>query len=111
MDYLIGHLVGDYIFQTDGIAAHKRASSVACGIHVGTYVLAIWLFTGWPWRALAITMICHFLQDRFGLARTFMRYTQHEAFATGPLAPWSIIITDNTLHLVQLWLTAQLVMS
>ena len=39
-----------------------------------------------------------------------MRWTRHEAFATGPLAPWSVIITDNTLHLLQLWLTHRLVL-
>lgn len=143
MDYLIAHLVGDFVFQTDWMAKYKgnphptaeerqahtewvktlhgdvrmavmdldegrayHRANVACLLHVALYTLAVWLFTGWGLLPLAVTFACHFAQDRFRLASRLMDVTGHAAFKTGPLSPWSIVVFDNTLHLVQLWLCA-----
>ena len=41
--------------------------------------------------------------DRFRLAKVWMmRVSGQTVFATGPLAPWSIIIVDNVFHIVTL---------
>lgn len=167
MDFLVGHLVGDYIFQNDWMAANKatpwpgpsppfpgpepkwsvdvppqdpgfgaalesrnarqdqyarevknydewkRKSDaylkgwVVCFIHALCYTFAIWLFTQWHWIPLLVTLTCHLVQDRFSLARKLMTYTGHASFRDGVLGPWSAIVYDNTLHLVQLWLVAK----
>ena len=99
LPYWLAHLVGDYLIQNDYVAARKRFSSGWCLLHVLGYCIPFF-FTGLAlWQILAIG-VEHFFQDRFGLARLFMKYTDHEAFATGPCAPWSIIVTDNTIHLL-----------
>ncbi len=154
---LLGHLVGDYIFQTDWMATNKtlrgswktwksnwidgdvthvqspdsnekhppgspayddekeaeRAECwrvewmghFACTIHCLFYTLAIGMFA-FRWMPLWGYWVCfltHWPIDRWRLARVFMKYTWHEKFATGPLSPWSIIITDNILHLAVLF--------
>lgn len=103
MPWWLAHLIGDYITQTDWVAARKRTSSLVCFIHVCAYLLPF-LLCPLCWGQLALIGAQHFVQDRFGLARTFMHYTDHEAFATGALAPWSIVVTDNILHLC--WIAA-----
>ncbi len=105
---LCGHLVGDYIFQDDWQAANKTKNSLTCLVHCYLYTLAILAFC-WslPWWFYLSVGVIHFPIDRFRLARKLMSY-RHEAFASGAFAPWSIIVVDNTLHLVTLFWLAQL---
>lgn len=143
---LLGHLVGDFVLQTDWLAANKsnpiwglphhiascesevsggmvqcqiendegiRAEWVghaACTIHCLLYTLAVALFAFWwmPWWGYIICFAAHWPVDRFRLARIFMKWTWHESFATGPLSPWSIIITDNVIHLIVLFVLGML---
>jgi hypothetical protein len=146
---VLGHLVGDYLFQNDwqakykvarrphyprpgfgfedmaGIEAAKaawdagdRAGRIgpwACTVHCLLYTLAVFLCT-WPvhlfpwWFYLGVGLV-HWPVDRFRLARVWMtRVSGQEAFATGPLAPWSVIVVDNTFHLLTLYLLALLVL-
>lgn len=102
---LVGHLLGDYVLQDDWQAENKTRSSVACAIHCSLYTLAIWLCSFWwlPWWGVALCWLAHFPVDRWRLARRWMSFRQ-EAFATGIFAPWSIIVVDNTLHLLVLFL-------
>jgi hypothetical protein len=142
---LLGHLVGDYLFQTDWMAACKtlphpgprpvfqeipltsdpeefnrqtrafslwedrlfeyRIGHLACLVHCLLYTLAVWLCSFWflPWWAYPVVFLAHFPVDRWRLARVLMRWTWHEGFATGPLSPWSIILTDNIVHLLVLF--------
>lgn len=78
---------------------------VACTVHCLLYTLSVWACSFWwmPWWGLAVCFLAHWPIDRFRLARTYMRFGQ-EAFATGPLAPWSVIVVDNTFHLYTLFL-------
>ena len=106
---LVGHLVGDFIFQNDFQAKNKTTSTWHCLLHVVLYTLAIMLFTGWyDWRHLAAVAVPHFFIDRFRLSRRLMRLVGQEEFATGPLSPWSIIIVDQVMHLVCLYLTVRI---
>ena len=106
VNWLIGHLVGDYLLQNDWQALNKKQSSYHCAVHVSFYIMAVFVFTQWPWWALLITAVCHFVQDRTGVIRWYMRIMGQEKFATGPCSPWSIIVVDNVFHLVQLYLTS-----
>lgn len=109
MSFLIGHLVGDYLLQNDWMALNKKRSTLHCLSHVAVYCLCVWAFTQWPVWAMAITAMCHFIQDRTGVIRWYMRAVGQESFATGPCAPWSMIVVDNVFHFVQSYLTSLLV--
>ena len=106
MDWLIGHLVGDYLLQNDWMALNKKKSSLPCAVHVAVYCASVLAFTGWPWWAIAVTGLFHFTQDRTGIIRWYMRVVGQEQFATGACYPWSMIVVDNVFHLVQLYAVA-----
>lgn len=50
-----------------------------------------------------IVGIMHFPIDRFRLAIKYMPLTKQENFAMGGFYPWSIIVVDNVIHLITLW--------
>jgi hypothetical protein len=77
---------------------------LACAVHCLLWAAAVALFGGlWGPYELAWLFGSHFAIDRFRLARRFMALSRHEAFATGPLAPWSVVVTDQILHLLTIW--------
>jgi len=113
MDFLIGHLIGDYILQNDYLAQGKKKSSWICMVHCVVYALTVLACTGWGWVwarywwvGLAIVAE-HFIQDRWGLVRKLMHLMGQDAFAGPPLGPWSIIVVDNVCHLVFLWVLSK----
>ncbi len=65
---LILHLLGDYLLQSEAMAACKRNSSAWAGFHAVTYALPFWLLQP-SWSAWAVICASHFLIDRCGLAR------------------------------------------
>ncbi len=159
---LLGHMIGDYIWQNDFQAKYKakpwpgrrpqwsdgapdpsnlpafrafleernaRAEAedwdnwptrrrewwighLACTVHCTLYALAVLLVTCMyylmPWWFYVAVGILHWPQDRFGLARKWMNYSGQKVFATGALSPWSIIVVDNTFHLIVLYTLALL---
>jgi len=107
MNLLLAHLVGDYILQTDWMATQKKWSNYACLVHALTYAVPF-VFCGFCWWQLVLVVLQHWLQDRGGFVTWFMRVKGSGHFASGPLAPWSVILTDNILHLVWVALVAQL---
>ena len=44
--------------------------------------------------------IQHFTQDRTGFIIWLMKIKGSEEFAKPPMAPWSIIVTDNIMHVL-----------
>ena len=104
MNWFIGHLVGDYLIQDDWMAQNKKRSTLACSVHVALYTLSVWVFTFWPWWAVAIVFATHFIQDRTNIIVWSMKHKNQSAFASPPMAPWSIIVVDNVWHLVSLFL-------
>lgn len=103
MHWIYAHLIGDYLIQTDWMAIGKKKSSWICAVHVLTYLIPF-LFCGLEWWQLALIGVGHFAQDRTGFVVWLMKVSGSAAFATGPCAPWSIIVTDNVLHI--LWMAA-----
>ena len=99
MHFLYAHFIGDYIIQNDWMALKKKSSSLACMIHVLTYILPF-LLLGLQWWQYALIAIQHFLQDRWNFVIWFMKVTGHENFAKPPCAPWSIFLTDNIIHVI-----------
>ena len=102
---IIGHLVGDYLLQNDWMALNKKKQSLNCAVHVTLWTLAVCAFAGW-WTlpAIAVLWLTHYAQDRTNIIMWWMtKVNRQQQFATGPCAPWSIIVVDNVWHVVALW--------
>ena len=114
MEQLILHLTGDYICQSDWMAANKAKRSWPALCHVIVYSLPFFLIGSA--RAVAVILLTHFLIDRFRLTRYVVwaknwmgarYYPWAECRETGYhsslpvwLAVWLNIVADNTLHLI-----------
>lgn len=78
---------------------------LACTVHCLLYTASVWACSFWwmPWWGLLACFVLHWPVDRFRLARLWMeKVAGQKAFATGPLAPWSVIVVDNVFHLAVL---------
>lgn len=114
---VIAHLVGDYILQSDWMAAEKTKKNLAALAHVATYVLPF-LFLTRSLPALAVIVGTHFVIDRWRLAR-YVCWAKNWLAPAGWNKPWSecqktgytpdkpdfmavwlLIIVDNTMHVV-----------
>jgi hypothetical protein len=62
------------------------------------------VFAGWGWLPFFVLLGFHFIQDRTYMVRGWMHLNGQDNFATGTYAPWSLVITDNTFHLLQIFL-------
>lgn len=117
---LVAHAVGDYLLQTDHMAAEKRRSWVVACLHGLAYSLPFLLLSPSlaAWVAIAGT---HAVIDRLGLARYVVwaknqlaparfRYPWARAGWSGyhqvrdedapHLTVWLLIVADNVLHVL-----------
>jgi hypothetical protein len=114
---ILAHLVGDYILQTDWMAAEKTKRWKAAIIHGLVYTIPYVFVTQSP-LALLVIGGTHMVIDRYRLARYVIwfsnqigpkeyRYSWEEAKKNagyGPNKPahisvWLLFIIDNTIHL------------
>jgi hypothetical protein len=95
----LAHFIGDYLLQNDYMAFGKKKSSFICTFHVVTYLLPF-LFTGLNWWQLVMVGVQHFIQDRTQIVVWLMRVKGSAKFAEPPCGPWSVIVTDNILHIL-----------
>jgi Protein of unknown function (DUF3307) len=121
--FVISHLVGDYLLQTDWQALNKRAglsrnaseSRRALFAHVTTYTLAygfalVWI--GYETSALAalalvpIIFIPHLIQDDGRLLLGYMHQVKQH---TGETNPSLFTAVDQSFHMLTLFGTALLV--
>ena len=112
---LIGHLVGDFLLQTDGMANYKAQSWPWMLRHVGAYLAVMVIVLGlyslshptslWV-LAVALLFIgaTHIALDRRDLTRAWMRLVG----ITHELA-WLSIVIDQVFHLLVLVLVAQFI--
>ena len=113
MGELLAHAVGDYVFQSDWMAAEKTKHHGPAALHAASYAAAFLPLTR-SLRALAVIGGTHFVIDRWRLAK-------HVCWAKNQLAPaayrpghtatgygadkpdwmavWLLIACDNTMHL------------
>src|SRR5215218_6606784 len=109
---LAGHLLGDWVAQTDWQATNKAHSWAALTAHVGSYHLVMGtllllpvLRDGWPARkalaALTVSALTHAVIDR----RWPVRAAGSPGFAT---VEWGVIAVDQALHLFILAMLALL---
>jgi hypothetical protein len=118
--FVVSHLVGDFLFQTDWQASHKwgglgpdRESRRALLAHTATYTLAfvpalIWLATdigAWAIGIAALIGAPHMIQDDGRLLDAYAR----RAKKVPPDAPAGLrLAMDQTCHLVALFFVALL---
>jgi hypothetical protein len=103
---IVGHLVGDYLLQNDWMALNKKRHSINCAVHCTLWTLAVCAFSGW-WTVsiISILWVTHFVQDRTSIIIWWMtKANRQQQFATGPCAPWSIIVVDNVFHILTIWI-------
>jgi Protein of unknown function (DUF3307) len=113
---LAGHLVGDWIVQSDWQATNKTRSWAALAAHVAGYHLVMGLLLlipvlrdGWPagkaLAALGVSAITHAVIDRRWPVRALLRAAGSPGFAT---VEWGVIAVDQALHLFILTMLALL---
>ena len=116
--FVVCHLVGDYLLQTDWQALHKRGglgpdplARRALFSHIVTYTLAfvpalVWLaddIGAWAIATAALIAVPHWVQDDGRLLAAYVVRVKH----TDPRANPSIAAAaDQTFHFVALFLTA-----
>ena len=119
--FVVCHLVGDYLLQTDWQALHKRGGLGADPVarralmsHIANYTLAfvpalVWLaddIGAWAIATGALIAVPHWIQDDGRLLTAYIRRVKH----TDPLANLSVAAAaDQSFHFVALFLTALLV--
>ena len=112
---LVGHLVGDFLLQTDGMARYKAQSWTWMLRHVGLYlavmvtVLGVYsLSNPVPLWVLGLSLLfigaTHIVLDRRGFTLAWMRLIG----ITSDL-DWLIIVADQVFHLLVLVVVAQIV--
>ena len=119
--FLVAHMVGDYLFQTDWQARNKRGGLSgdrvafrALFTHVTTYTLAflpalIWigdqLDPGWAILAAALIFLPHLVLDDGRIVRAYLANVKRaEGFDLGLAAS-----VDQSFHVLSLFLVALLV--
>jgi Protein of unknown function (DUF3307) len=119
--FLVAHMVGDYLFQTDWQARHKRGGLSgdrlafrALVSHVTTYTLAfvpalIWiadqLDAGWALLSAALIFVPHLVLDDGRFVRAYLTNVKRaEGFDLGLAAS-----VDQSFHVLSLFLVALLV--
>jgi hypothetical protein len=107
MNPILAHFVGDYLLQNDWMAQNKKLNSWVCLIHVLAYLAPFWFCNLSYWQIVLIG-IQHFLQDRTNFILWLMKIKGSEVFATGPCSPWSIIVTDNIVHIIFIAIITQI---
>lgn len=78
-----------------------------CTLHCSLYTMAFFACCFWflPWWAYPVIFLTHWPVDRYRLAYKFMMlYGRQKEFATGMFSPWSVIVVDNTFHLIVAYL-------
>ena len=110
MDWFVGHLVGDYLLQNDWMALNKKKASFPCAVHCLVWSLCVWALASWPAWTLVPMFVLHFIQDRTDIVKWWMDHKGQERFAQPPMAPWSIIVVDNVLHIFTLYVISKIVL-
>lgn len=117
--FVVSHLVGDFLLQTDLQATRKRGGLSANGeasrgllSHTVTYTLAfvpalIWLSTdigAWVFGIALLIAVPHMIQDDGRLLDIYMRRVK----GVEPEPGWLLVSVDQAWHMLALFLIALL---
>lgn len=107
---LIGHFIGDYLFQTSWMAMNKTKQWIPLVIHSLIYTLIVTavVYLGYgllPLNAIILMIGSHIILDR----RTFVKWWVKNVMKTnGKDAGWLIIMADQIFHLIILGVIAHI---
>lgn len=99
---LIGHLLGDWLVQTDAQARRKAHRWGAMAGHILTYHLTLAAALAPVWRTvpalvtLAVSAVTHAFIDRRWPVQRLLRATGSPLFAD---QQWGVLCADQALHL------------
>jgi hypothetical protein len=99
---LIGHLIGDFLFQTSWMAMFKATKWIPLVIHCFVYTISVTavVFLGYgllPIGAILLLFISHMFLDR----RTFVSWwVKHIMKAKGTESKWLCIMADQIFHII-----------
>lgn len=101
MEMILGHMVGDYLLQSDWMAINKKKKGfkgwVACIVHCSIYTASLSLFVdNFNITFVMGSFVSHLILDRTNIVTWFLNATRIMPDPT----LWKIIIVDNTLHLL-----------
>lgn len=113
--FVVSHLVGDFLLQTDWQATHKRGgrgrtSRLALGSHVATYTMAfvpalVWLAGDLGVGALLVALalvVPHAVQDDGRLVAVYIRRVKGAPVTEGSL----FVLVDQSFHVAALFVVA-----
>ena len=118
--FLVAHMVGDYLLQTDWQARHKRgglsdpAARRPLLTHVATYTLAfvpafVWIASeldvGWAVAAAVLVFIPHLIVDDGRVVQLYLARVKH---VDGAVEVGVASSVDQSFHVLSLWLVALL---
>jgi hypothetical protein len=129
---LLGHLVGDYLLQNEWMAMNKSKNNmkgtIAAMVHCLLYTFAVCLFM-WNFQLIWIIVVflSHFPIDKFALGEKYMHYLKGKGLKDyvvrysqnkipngydaleGGFSAVVYTITDNTMHLVLMFIAYKLI--
>jgi len=129
---LLGHLLGDYLLQNQWMALNKSKNSwigwLAAFVHCIIYTFSICMFMqNFDMIWIIVVFLSHFPIDKFGLAEKYMHYIKGSGMKDyllkdkqnvvlnrydmleGGFASLVYTITDNSLHLIIMYLVYQII--
>nr|BEK71538.1 hypothetical protein KPHV_87650 [Kitasatospora purpeofusca] len=118
LEGLLAHLTGDFVLQSDWMAAEKTRRWWPAVVHGTTYGLPFLLLTQSP-IALGVIVVTHILLDRYRAAK-YLVWARNLLGPAGRRVAWAdvqknhgsslttppglanalVIVADNTIHLV-----------
>lgn len=123
-ELLLGHLVGDYLVQNEWMAQNKSKNNllgwVSATVHCIVYTLAVCLIM-WNFDPLwmGAVFVSHFFIDKFAFGMWYLKNIKgldtYSAKTNGltkiqsGFAAVIYTITDNTMHLLLMWLFYKLI--
>jgi hypothetical protein len=100
---LIGHLIGDFLFQTRWMAQYKATRWIPLLTHVLVYTIIVSIFGflsgGLSIWGIGVIFIGHVILDRKTFVTLWVKKVQR---VNGPGQDWLNIVADQIFHIILL---------
>jgi hypothetical protein len=104
---LLGHLIGDYVFQTAWMSKNKTNNSFICFIQCVVYSVFVTLSYAMFVKesrvmvcsVFVISLLSHYHIDRNSFAVWWMKNVTHNYDLKNPFTPLIYAVIDNTIHI------------
>lgn len=116
---LVGHRMGDYLFQTDYQAQNKAKSGIARYKHCFVYALTIGLMMGFAFKwqmmlaVFGLTFIEHYIIDSrkpiVWWKKTLEKVVGNKGFDIEKMPFFVLIEIDQTVHYVRIFVISMLI--